>query len=94
MKPITPDKSKSVPRASQGSDACAEWAMAQRPLLVAQRVDKLAEQTHLDLICTDLVGVNASISTKQYLPGRSALQANSWSSQATLLFCLQPTTVM
>ena len=60
----------------------------------AQRFDKVEEQTHLDLICTDLAGGDASTSTKQYLPGRSALRANTWSSQATPLFCLQRSAIL
>ena len=69
-------------------------AHTQRRLLLHSSLKNLAEQTHLDLICTDLAGVDASTSTRQYLPGRSALRANSWSSQETPLFCLLPTTIM
>ena len=59
----------------------------------AQRVDQVAEQTHLCLIFTALVGVELSTSTKQCLPTRK-VRANSWFSQAAPLFCLQPHAVM
>ena len=60
---------------------------------IAQQVDQVAEQTHLCLILTALVGVELSTSTKQCLPTRK-VRANSWFSQAAPLFCLQPHAVM
>ena len=59
----------------------------------AQRFDQLTEETYWDLILTALVGVEVSKSTKQCLPTRKQ-RANSWFSQATPHFCLQPPTAM
>ena len=67
------------------------------PVLTGQPsgIDKLAEQTHLELILTCLAAAVVTDSTQLYVSGRMLrCRASSLSSHATPHFSLQPTTVV